>query len=499
MEEPVPHNPLSEISHLFLSGLRDKQGEGRQRPVRRPPGQHSSDVSSDEILQMGAPVVHTVHTEKIQPVSDERLSYVSAILSLQVGEVQIDQACAYASHLANMGRQVAMIVLMADQLSLWCFSRDAGEPATPTQVGSDAFFEAIHELNVDVDQWLLVSAIPSSTDARARLAAFDRWIVTTTCDHEGVVEAYRSLKTASDIGRPRLSLAVLGSQNAADVQRVTDKLAGCSRQFLGWPVESVTAVASADDVTQYCVMQTAIASIDAGWELLDPFLPTMNADAVADIAIERNDIDAMEDHVSEGAPEQVTVRQPEPRPMRVPVETAPPPRAVPPVQPKVAEMRIAGETPAVVEVTDQKADEEVIELPAGVAMDAGSLLSAILKHDSQLIECPVRPPMMPDDARLAVTREGRLALYSVAEQGLPGLNRIGKAYAWAIENLSLIAMAVPQLRLNAELEPSLRLIVDHADVSAATLQPMMQQRSVKVETYRRLKWGTRRAVLLEAA
>ncbi len=39
--EPArPSSPLSEISHLFLSSVRDRS-EGSSRPHRRPPGQHA--------------------------------------------------------------------------------------------------------------------------------------------------------------------------------------------------------------------------------------------------------------------------------------------------------------------------------------------------------------------------------------------------------------------------------------------------------------------------
>ncbi len=41
-ESQPPHDPkktLSEISHLFLSSIRDKQTNGTPRPLRTPPGQ----------------------------------------------------------------------------------------------------------------------------------------------------------------------------------------------------------------------------------------------------------------------------------------------------------------------------------------------------------------------------------------------------------------------------------------------------------------------------
>jgi hypothetical protein len=41
--------------------------------------------------------------------------------------------------------------------------------------------------------------------------------------------------------------------------------------------------------------------------------------------------------------------------------------------------------------------------------------------------------------------------------------------------------------------------VDQSDISAAVLQPMLQADHVTVQAYRKLRWGERTGVLLEAA
>ena len=46
---------------------------------------------------------------------------------------------------------------------------------------------------------------------------------------------------------------------------------------------------------------------------------------------------------------------------------------------------------------------------------------------------------------------------------------------------------------------TLRLLVDHSDLSADALQPVLQSGSVTVQSYRKLRWGGRTGLLLDAA
>jgi len=141
----------------------------------------------------------------------------------------------------------------------------------------------------------------------------------------------------------------------------------------------------------------------------------------------------------------------------------------------------------------------VLDLPNADAT-AEQIVSAVLRQDggSSLLECPVRPPMCAD-ARLAVTRDHGVVLLAVAGRGLNELRSIGQAYRWLIENRSLIGMAVPQMAIDASRTPHLRLLVDRRDANADVLQPMLGGDHVTVQSYRRLKWGQRAGLLLEAA
>ena len=141
---------------------------------------------------------------------------------------------------------------------------------------------------------------------------------------------------------------------------------------------------------------------------------------------------------------------------------------------------------------------DVIDLPASEAGE-DQIVDAILRHCSgELVSCPIAPPMCPR-ARLAVGRDRRVVMLAVATHGLADLNTIGLAYKWLQENQNLIGMAVPQLSIDTQQAPHLSLLVDQADSAAHTLQPMLQGAHVTVKTYRKLRWGGKTGLLLEAA
>jgi hypothetical protein len=143
-------------------------------------------------------------------------------------------------------------------------------------------------------------------------------------------------------------------------------------------------------------------------------------------------------------------------------------------------------------------ETEVIELPSSDAPPEAILAAVLHQPDSGLAACPLRPPMCPE-ARLAVARDRTLVLMAVARQGLGDLRAIGQAYQWLVENRVLIGMAIPQFALDPNLAPKLRLLVDQADVSAAALQPLMRTSHITLQAYRRLRWGGKSGLLLEAA
>lgn len=139
----------------------------------------------------------------------------------------------------------------------------------------------------------------------------------------------------------------------------------------------------------------------------------------------------------------------------------------------------------------------VIDLPA----DHGNPLTvveAVISAGTELVASPIHPPMCPQ-ASVAIDAESRLVLVAVAKQGLSDLKLIGRAYQWLIENRGLVAMALPTIRVDAMALPRLSLLVDQVDLSADLLQPLMMTGSVTVHAYRKLRWGDRVGMLLEAA
>ena len=141
---------------------------------------------------------------------------------------------------------------------------------------------------------------------------------------------------------------------------------------------------------------------------------------------------------------------------------------------------------------------EILDLPSSDAPASAVLGAFLSRRDGTLVECPLRPPMCPD-ARLAVSRDRGVVLLAVARPGLADLRAVGRAYQWLLENRALIAMAVPQFALDATRTPRLHLLVDHADASADVPRPMLETDHVTLQAYRRLKWGGRNGLLLEAA
>src|SRR5690606_24486107 len=108
------------------------------------------------------------------------------------------------------------------------------------------------------DQWLLMLPNPRSLEARALLRAAGGWVLLSTCDHDGVVSGYRTLKrlveAAGPQPLPRLVLALLDARDRAEAERAFRKVNGVCLQFLGWEVEKQTAIAYAHDVAEHLLM-----------------------------------------------------------------------------------------------------------------------------------------------------------------------------------------------------------------------------------------------------
>jgi hypothetical protein len=350
--------------------------------------------------------------------------------------------------------------------------------------------EAIAELNCDLECWVLAVANPRIAEARALLKDVSRWVLLSGKDHDAVVACYRTLKGLADLHRPRLSIAALDTTDPAESEQVFSKMASTCMQFLNWPLEAEPPVEDAPHVAECTVMHCSVQGDKAHLATAGHW------QVVAELLAAAHESD--EDNAEPLTPEKVI----NPNEM-FSGEAAHKPRQPTPDE-QAAQARIRRlvsvpkiePMPALPTSAPKSANaSEVIELPD----DEGSLIDAVMRHSSgEIIECPIRPPMCPQ-ARLALTRDRRLTLIAAAGHGLAELRDIGLAYRWLVENRALVAMALPQLSVDARQLPHLRLLVDQSDLNAEVLQPIFQVNTVTICSYRKLRWGERNGLLLEAA
>ena len=172
------------------------------------------------------------------------------------------------------------------------------------------------------------------------------------------------------------------------------------------------------------------------------------------------------------------------------------------VGPKFYEVPAAPQSPVVptpVPVPEENAmpkplpaDDDVIDLPPD-----GNVAGVVVGRLG-LAATPVSVPGL-SGSRLCVGRDGAITLVTAAASGLTDLGQIGRSMTWAVENRQLLGMALSQYRLDATADVRLHLLVGHADARADALRPLLGTGRVTVQTYRKLTWGGRIGVLLEAA
>jgi hypothetical protein len=507
-----PNRPLSEISHLFLSSIRDRQTNGAARPVRKPPTDgkadgntpakpplpdHSIDLTPEEFAQ--------VYGGAQASDREENLPEVTAVIAAHLNGRQIDRVREYAAHLSATHGRIGLIELDSSEFRLMLFERqpDTANAAieeaafsAPERLDPKRMTEALEELNWDVDRWLLLLPVPRTPEARDLLRAVDQWTLLATCDHDGMVSAYRTLKGLADLRaaeaghhastHPKLSLALLDVRSLDEADRVTLKLASVCQQFLNWPLDNEPVVKQSEKVAAHLVLccragkETLAGTVAPQFAVVREFLT--RSEKVAEKSAEKSAEHSMltETPVEFAAPSSPAA--PAPQPAAIP---ASPFAEIPP-----ADLRI---TPA----TTQTTTSDVIDLP-GDDSNPSAVISAVLRGSNQLAETPLKAPSCPT-ASLAVSRDHKLVLVAVARQGLCDLRDIAQAYRWMNDNRPLIAMALPQFAIEATQAPRLQLLIDQSDLSAEMLQPLLQSAHVTVQTYRKLRWGGKTGLLLEAA
>ncbi|HEX4795426.1 MAG TPA: hypothetical protein VH370_16640 [Humisphaera sp.] len=506
MSDPnQPKRSLSEISHLFLSSVRERHTNGAPRPQRIPPKgnnvasgsakqEFSIDLTPEELAQVtGAGQCPPAHIERPGTI-------VTALLSAHLNGHQNERVKEYARHLAVTEGPIGLLELDASEFRVMLFDADgeiadADEPQPFEVEDCRELADALAEMSFDVRRWLVVVPSLRTPEARALLRSVENWTLLSTCDHDGVVASYRLLKGLAEGTHPRLALALLDPADETEIERIYKKLAGVCEQFLNWKLQQEPPVRPAPRVSEQMVLCSRPirdkAQIAAGphWETVAEFLAgsSRRADQSADIVSTETE---QTEVVKETLMEESQLRADAMPKTLNPVEEA----ADSPVIPTSAHAQVAP-----LRLADSiAADEAVAEILDLSGIDSASILSAVLKQNSDLIECPVRPPMC-GEARLAIARDRSLVLLAVAGKGLSELRAIGQAHRWMLENRTLLGMALPQFAIDAHSQPHIRLLVDQSDIRADVLQPMLQSDHITVQAYRRLRWGAKMGMLLEAA
>jgi hypothetical protein len=516
---PQPKRSISEISHLFLSSVRDRQTGGQPRPTRLPPKQPSIDLTPEEYAQVFGGTEPAARPTEDPAAHAARIPPITALITLHLNGTANDRIREYARHLAANGERIGVLEVDGSEFRLTRYERsiDPNEadptPAQPIERFDHRFMaEALEEMSWDLDRWLLVLPSLRSPEARGLLREVDHWAVLSTCDHDGVVSCYRTLKGLSggldESRRPAITLALLDAPSEAVSAKVFRKLRNVCLQFLGIELQSESAVRGTRAVAEHVVVNCRPvhdkAQLAAGmqWVVVEEFLARARAQAAEEALrqAERQDADEQDDAALKAQIAelrgQMNSELTDVQSHRIPLEPAMP------ASPPVAMDDSTNRRPLMMEVPtaspEQDPIDEVIDLQGDDATEQAVVAAVLGGSRGEMIECPVRAPMCPN-ARLAVTRERGLIVMAVARKGLRELRLIAQAYRWAIENRALIAMAVPQLAIDPHRHPKLTLIVDHADMSAGVLAPLLENDSVSVRAYRKLRWGNKTGLLLEAA
>lgn len=519
-ESNQPKPSLSDIGHLFLSSIRERHTGGAPPPLRRGPGAPppgSIDLSPEEFAKSfhdentqndGATPAHSHANPDAAPSTEEpaRLAPVSVLLASHLGVSAARRSAEYAAHLARAGRRVGLIEIDAALLRVTVFEKNEGSQPVPElpeqrEWSTRQVSNALEELSWDVPCWLLSVSNLRSSEARALLPATRHWTLLSGCEDEGIVAAYRLLKGASEVPQkeqnhqPIVSLALLGGGDSeAESQRVFLKLAGVCRQFLGLPLVAEPPVRhDGGDVTAHIAINAPSplpgnAESATHWEVV-----------VASFvrALQGQECEPTELHEKA----EPTANPPAPQPARATAEPAPQTPSMPPPElrmpPPPAPAAPRTQYELFQAAPDDDAIAEVIDLPSQTGT-GGELVRAVVASGQQFLHCPITAPMCPE-AAIALARDGRLVVVAVAGRGLTELRSIGTALRWVSDSRGLIAMALPQLAIDVERPPALRLLVDSRDAMAEALSPLLHDQRVVLQTYKRLKWGAKTGLLLQAA
>src|SRR5450432_2597504 len=183
-QQNQPRN-LSEISHLFLSSIREKQSGGAPRPVRTPPPR--TDLSIDLTPEEFAEVFGEKDGQPVPPIAP-----ITAVIASHLGTHQLSRVQQYAANICSPGKRIGLIAVDASEFRLSIFEHNPHGQSSHAlasendQLDPRRMTESLQELAWDVDRWLLLLPSTRAPEARSLLREVGHWTLLTTCDHDGV-------------------------------------------------------------------------------------------------------------------------------------------------------------------------------------------------------------------------------------------------------------------------------------------------------------------------
>lgn len=549
-EEPVDpetdpeSSEIASIAELFLSGIRERaqsrgvteSGFERKRPVRIPPGgaklpagggipSEGRDIASvEEVVHISDDQITSVEAgraagvgfdtagelgvvnEDVPPESGDESRWESVRESSRVETVvsELSQELertpvgylVVAPHVegrgGHRGRVVAAIaaayagsdgragVMRVDAglaiLSLVDAGLPADEGASSRVERIEEIKDAAGELSMEVGAWVVCPGevtCPASAEV-VRLAG--RWVVPVEADSErgdGMVDAYRTIKTLAQGPRSPLTLAAVGREAMAAVE----KLRAVMRRFLSWDADDVLC---AERVTQAesVLMTWSDESGSTPWREMVVRMVAGETD-LSETVDARTPLAEPEDRKS--APVASCLAD-EVEPMTIPVAVETKPRSM--EHPTLrAGLMAASQTGGDLEVVDYIGTGDL------------GVLDSVLASEPELSLCDIAPPGTLV-ARMVATEAGRLELLVALTGGTSELAEVGRVLAWMKEHAHLLSRACGSAKIDPCLEPVARL---YTSTRSAEHMTMLLGANAKVHTYRTLKWGEKRGLLVDAA
>ena len=237
MPDSKPPSTLSEISHLFLSAMRDKQNG----PRRTPPTARNAPAEPAEQPRVS---VDLTPEEFAGVCAGTGSPAVSAPISAVLASHLEDSKCsvqAYAQHLSAHNQRIGLIEIGANELRLSCL----GTGAEGDNQETASFFEprhlaeAMEELNADIDRWLVVVQNPKLAESHGAvsadfaLGAHYRLRIGTNRRGVSLAQGPQPIGPAEINGRGFAGCCRWRAEQSAHFK----KISGVCEQFLHWPTE----------------------------------------------------------------------------------------------------------------------------------------------------------------------------------------------------------------------------------------------------------------------